>query len=793
MPFQPSAGDVVTIQGTAYRIGEHPAFQDVPYGQEGRQGTVYRLLPAEGDRQPRALKVFKPKFRNPTMVYLAEQTEAFAKLNGLSVCSRYVITPEEDAELLKSHPDLLYSVMMPWIEGPTWLDTMLYKVELTREQSLRLAVRFAKLLSSIEQRGLAHCDLSAPNVLLPYLLHGDEPGTSWDVELVDVEQMFGRGLDRPEYVPGGSPGYAAFHTANIGLWSKYADRFAGAVILAEMLVWFDPQAREAAWGESFFAPEEMQQLCERQALMEHTIRLHWGEEPAMLFAQAWNSAELNQCPTFGEWLTKLIHLDASAPSVTLPQTAPDPISTVSPLGTQDSKAATDSEVTATIRERLAEMIKQGKKLEAEGNVGGAVDIYYAALAEAPKHSEWETELRLTIEAMEANARFDAAPSAASASAAATSAREERFLERIDESAVSAIPEERKVVAKSRLRYAWIGVAAAVLLAGAGVAALSGRDGIGKEAAMALPTEAAEAIQAPVEGLEDQTMTAQAPSVDTSEPVHGAESGTDVSVDAEEPLVEGVDGEASAEPSDTVGIEAAEDESEEESAEPAEQPVPALEVPTKAASVNEQPAAVKKPASSAATTGSNTKSTEAAKPAPTKTESAPAQAPAPQMTPADVPTASAGRTESAQQKSAPKETAAAVEQKPESSGIEVILTSDHEDIGAFTRGQCTVSVRSQTIECTVKAGDAATWSVSLKDTFVSFRSIVQVEAEDDKGSVVVNGFLGATRPKPLTIAGSGSSHLAISSSGFDSIQFTATNKGTASAKVTFQYAKIVKEE
>ncbi|WP_035286447.1 hypothetical protein [Brevibacillus massiliensis] len=284
MSFQPQVGEEITIGGLAYTFGEHPMAPHVPYGQEGRQGVVYQLIPKiETSTGWKALKVFRSNFRDPQVVYLSERLGQYAKLPGLLVCERAVITPQENGPLLSHHHDLIYAVVMPWIEGPTWMDVILEQRDLGRRESLLLARSLAKVSSAMEQRGLAHCDLSGPNIILPRLVKNSiEDGFSY-VELVDVEQMHAPNLERPDVVPGGSPGYASprmSHSA--GQWSHYSDRFAGAVLLAEMLGWCDQTVRESAWGESYFMPEEMQEPCERFDILVESIRRHWGRETAGL-------------------------------------------------------------------------------------------------------------------------------------------------------------------------------------------------------------------------------------------------------------------------------------------------------------------------------------------------------------------------------------------------------------------------------------------------------------------------------------------------------------------------------
>src|SRR5438552_1160547 len=125
------------------------------------------------------------------------------------------------------------------------------------------------------QEGLAHCGISGPNVMLPALANPAPPVASSPVALVDVEQMYAPDLRQPEMLTAGSPGYA-HQTAAEGVWSQHADRFAGALLLAEMLCWCDAHIRQDAWGESYFEPDEMQREGERHRLMLAVLNERWG-------------------------------------------------------------------------------------------------------------------------------------------------------------------------------------------------------------------------------------------------------------------------------------------------------------------------------------------------------------------------------------------------------------------------------------------------------------------------------------------------------------------------------------
>lgn len=352
MPYQPQVNDELLIDGISYRLAEHPAAPGMPYGQEGRTAVVYRLTASSGDKS--ALKVFKPRCRLPALVGLADKLAPFADLPGLAVCRRAVLTPRRHSALLRQHLDLTYAVLMPWIEGPTWMETMLEKWALTAEQSLAMARSLTEVLEVMEEHSLAHCDLSGPNVLLPGLLssHSQSGESEHDgaVVLVDVEQMYSPDLSRPEVLPGGSAGYA-HRTAPEGLWSVDADRFAGAMILAEMLGWCDDQVRNASWGETYFDPGGLQEETERYRRLASVLRGRWGERVSELFERAWRSETVTDCATFGEWL------------IAIPETVPTGPS-LPPLDLSGGKPDASDNAVRSLMDLARQFEKQGKISEA---------------------------------------------------------------------------------------------------------------------------------------------------------------------------------------------------------------------------------------------------------------------------------------------------------------------------------------------------------------------------------------------------------------------------------------------
>lgn len=411
MSFQPSAKEQLVIDGEPYLIAEHPGAPGIPYGQEGRAATVYQLL-ASGSSEKLALKVFKPRFQVPAMVSLAERIEAFAELPGLKVCRRQVITARRNIDLVRQHPGLSYAVVMPWIEGPTWMEVLLSGNEradtFTPEASLTIARAMVEILAAMEERGVAHCDLSGPNVMLPALAESNKyllassgarrPAASSIIQLVDVEQMYGEELKRPEFVTSGSAGYG-HRGSTEGLWSAKADRFSGALLIAEMLGWCDANVRQNSWQESYFDPGEIQAPeSERYTLLMNVLAERWGADVARMLERAWNSDSLADCGTFGEWLAALpdrVPVGATVAPVQVAGQPKQPLvaqAHVQPPGPVTGAPSNGGGVPTLLRE----MLEEARKLEEEGDTAAALSTYREVRSMAAPGSGLAQELSLII-------------------------------------------------------------------------------------------------------------------------------------------------------------------------------------------------------------------------------------------------------------------------------------------------------------------------------------------------------------------------------------------------------------
>jgi hypothetical protein len=291
----------ICIRNRTYKLAEHPSFSGVPFGQEGRQGTVYKLIDME-DGTAVALKIFRPAFRQPTFRKSLEALHPLSFIPGLAVTKREVLNPEEDTPLLEQFSDLLYSVMMPWVEGKTWSECKLDETALLQENGFEIAFAFVKVLMNLEQEGISHSDLSGANVFV--ILDKDEGGPV-AIELVDIEDIFAQGMVEPEYEIHGESGYTPKFLQEDFLWDKDSSRFAGAILLSEMLGWHSSQVREISASDSYFEPQELQEQCERYQTLHMTLEQSYGIEVASLFARTWNAESMSECPAFGEWMIAL--------------------------------------------------------------------------------------------------------------------------------------------------------------------------------------------------------------------------------------------------------------------------------------------------------------------------------------------------------------------------------------------------------------------------------------------------------------------------------------------------------
>jgi serine/threonine protein kinase len=297
-PYRPFDGDAwlgqeIPLTGGPYQMLPESAIEiagEMAFARQGRKARVYKLLGPGGE--PYALKVFYRGFSVQEYLQITEALKPFGNVEGLSVCRRRVVGREEAEEL--EEPGLTNAILMPWIDGVAWAGVVERRHPLPEATCLALFVRTARVLAQLEERNLAHADISSTNVLVTNSLNGPT------VELIDVEDMYHDSFGPLPYVPDGSTGYA--HPANRGLGcrNRYGDRFAGAMLLSEMLTWHDPAIRRSTADVSLFEEGELCQDGAKYDLVRKVLQAH-SADLARLFEQAWDSPGLAGCPPLADW------------------------------------------------------------------------------------------------------------------------------------------------------------------------------------------------------------------------------------------------------------------------------------------------------------------------------------------------------------------------------------------------------------------------------------------------------------------------------------------------------------
>jgi hypothetical protein len=283
---------------TAFEVAEEMAF-----ARQGRKSRVFKLCGPDGTY---ALKTFYRGFSLPEYVALTPALAEFGDLPGLRTCRRRLIEPAEADAI--GEPGLAFAVLMPWIEGVSWAGVIEGRYPMAGPTCLSLASQTAATLAALEGRGLAHADVSSSNVIIT------NTGTGSTIELIDVEDMYHESLGSLPYVPDGSPGYAHPRNQGRGCRNRYGDRFAGGILLAEMLAWPDPAVREAAADVSVFEPAELCRGGPKFALMRDGLQ-DQSAEVARLFERIWDSPGQSGCPRIAEWASAIEALTGATSAV----------------------------------------------------------------------------------------------------------------------------------------------------------------------------------------------------------------------------------------------------------------------------------------------------------------------------------------------------------------------------------------------------------------------------------------------------------------------------------------------
>jgi hypothetical protein len=303
--FDPEIGDRIRLFGEPheYEFLPLPNVPHVLHAAEAGRSIVYKVRRAP-DGALFALKVFLRQFRTPELAAAQGRLAPVAKLRGMRAAERRTVTPEDPAA--RRWPALAYAMLMPWIAGTTWYDVLVDASAgrtLERGTARALGREFLALMAQLEERRFAHADLAPGNVVIEVRA---SPTTRPAVELIDLEDMYMPGAPVPSTGYCGTPGYRhPVGDTGQSIWGPAGDRYAAAVLTAEMLLLGEPTFAARATDTGYFGGHRFDPAAQRR--YEAAAAWLGREVPrfGQALAEAWRAERLSDCPPLHELLHAL--------------------------------------------------------------------------------------------------------------------------------------------------------------------------------------------------------------------------------------------------------------------------------------------------------------------------------------------------------------------------------------------------------------------------------------------------------------------------------------------------------
>jgi hypothetical protein len=285
----------------------HPAFQDTAQRVVKGQAAVYFLR-----QQPHGsvwlLKKFSPS-RRPSDEYLARVQECLPGGIEFFTCTqrRFLSADLVDGRYSPYRaPEfaawLEGTLLMPKVPGTSWsvvADSLRSgEVDLTLAQRLRAAANLADCVGRLETAGCCHRDLSGSNVFL-----ADDAR----IFVIDWDSLWHAQLPYQANTTVGTAGYIAPFTRSptgdwdaLRSWRPYADRYALAILIAEILL-VSTALSDAQEDSTLFAQAQLEHpdgefiRTQTDRLMQISIAV------GQLFNEAVHAPSFDACPAPARW------------------------------------------------------------------------------------------------------------------------------------------------------------------------------------------------------------------------------------------------------------------------------------------------------------------------------------------------------------------------------------------------------------------------------------------------------------------------------------------------------------
>ena len=296
----------LTIRGESYTFTADPFWpEEVFVNATGGRASVYKLRhKTKGTFF--ALKVFKPEFQNSytkeSFTFIQQQ---LLDIPGLSwVKDRVFICREDDSELFKNKENvyLNHAILMPWFDFPKLAEVRenirQKRITISTDQQFEIAQNFFQSVGLLEQRGFAHGDIAASNVLLDL--------DKRTVVIIDIEDMYHNSLQQPPLVFETGSGTAGYRfSSTYSSWDPHADRFATAIFLAELLSINNPQILQISGVDTYLSQIDIESRNLTPAPAKITALMgamkSFDSSAAQILHRAFEATELAKVPEIRAW------------------------------------------------------------------------------------------------------------------------------------------------------------------------------------------------------------------------------------------------------------------------------------------------------------------------------------------------------------------------------------------------------------------------------------------------------------------------------------------------------------
>lgn len=302
------------LQKGPYQIGSQ-RFNCTNIIQSGKEAVILHLTDTSNNAQY-GLKVTREEYSDSHDT--TSEALIYTALRSVPGCTwvsqRTTLTDVSYNELLREYPVFRNAVLMPWFNMPTWGAFKFYYANVHLKgfdqytdqkpheiDTLRLAYALARTLASLEEQNLAHRDVSDNNCLLDFDRN--------EIQLIDFEGLYIGQSAAPKFSSAGSVGYQC-HSSYTNTWDKTADRFAGALLLCEMLCLPQLFKKHRYLGDAYFDQQEIDDRdsgCDNYTTLVSALA-DLSPDLESLFKRTWAARQTADCPSLAEWYERIAEL-----------------------------------------------------------------------------------------------------------------------------------------------------------------------------------------------------------------------------------------------------------------------------------------------------------------------------------------------------------------------------------------------------------------------------------------------------------------------------------------------------